>query len=71
MFYLSYVFLQTAELVLLRSIQMKSMILSPDLILKKAHGPDLISVNMVKLCGQHLYVPLKIIFDNILEIGIF
>ena len=38
---------------------------------KKAHGPDLISVNMVKLCGQHLYVPLKIIFDNILETGIF
>ena len=38
---------------------------------KKAHGPDLISVNMVKLCGHHLYVPLKIIFDNILETGIF
>ena len=38
---------------------------------KKAHGPDLISVNMVKLCGQHLCVPLKIIFDNILETGIF
>ena len=38
---------------------------------KKAHGPDLISVNMVKLCGQHLSVPLKIIFDNILETGIF
>ena len=26
---------------------------------------------MIKLCGQHLYVPLKIIFDNILEKGIF
>ena len=38
---------------------------------KKPNGPDLISVNMVKLCGQHLCVPLKIIFDNILETGIF
>ena len=26
---------------------------------------------MVKLCGQHLCVPLKIIFENILETGIF
>lgn len=26
---------------------------------------------MVKLCGHHLYVPLKIILDNILETGIF
>ena len=38
---------------------------------KKAHGPDLISTNMVKLCGEHLCVPLKIIFENILETGIF
>ena len=38
---------------------------------KKAHGPDLISANMVKLCGQNLCVPLKIIFENILETGIF
>ena len=39
--------------------------------INKAHGPDDISVNMVKLCGQHLCVPLKIIFDNILQTGIF
>ena len=39
--------------------------------INKAHGPDNISVNMVKLCGEHLCVPLKIIFDNILETGIF
>ena len=38
---------------------------------KKAQGPDQISANMVKLCGHHLYLPLKIIFDNILETGIF
>jgi hypothetical protein len=38
---------------------------------KKAHGPDNISVNMLKLCGEHLCVPLKIIFDNILETCIF
>ena len=37
---------------------------------KKAHGPDNISVNMLKLCGEHICVPLKIIFDNILETGI-
>ena len=39
--------------------------------IKKAHGPDLISANMVKLCGEHLCVPLKIIFENILETGNF
>ena len=38
---------------------------------KKAHGPDFISGHMVKLCGQSLCIPLKIIFDNILETGIF
>ena len=39
--------------------------------LKKAHRSDQISVNMVQLCGQHLHIPLKIIFDNILTTGIF
>ena len=38
---------------------------------KKAHGPDLISANMLKLCGEHLCVPLKSIFENILETGLF
>ena len=38
---------------------------------KKAHGPDNISVSMIKLCGQHIFLPLKIIFDNILDTGIF
>ena len=28
-------------------------------------------LNMIKLCGHHLCVPLKIIFENILETGIF
>ena len=37
----------------------------------KAHGPDSISGNMIKLCGQHLCVPLKIIFDNIIRTGVF
>ena len=37
----------------------------------KAHGPDNISVNMVKLCGHNLSVPLKIIFENIIKSGIF
>ena len=37
----------------------------------KAHGPDNISVNMLKLCIDQLCVPLKIIFDNILKTGVF
>ena len=37
----------------------------------KAHGPDNISVNMIKLCGTDLAAPLKLIFDNILKTGIF
>ena len=38
---------------------------------KTASGPDCISVNMIKLCGPNLCKPLKIIFDNILQTGIF
>ena len=38
---------------------------------KKAHGSDLIPAKMLKLCGEHLCAPLKIIFENILETGIF
>ena len=37
----------------------------------KAHGPDNISVNMLQLSGPYLYLPLKIIFTNIIETGIF
>ena len=37
---------------------------------KKAHGPDLISANMVKLWGETLCFPFKIIFENILDTGI-
>ena len=32
---------------------------------------DLKSATMSKLCGEHLCVPLKIVFDSILETGIF
>ena len=39
--------------------------------INKAHGPDNISVNMIKLCGQLLCIPLKVIFENILKNGIF
>ena len=38
---------------------------------KKANGPDSISVSMIQLCGDSLCIPLKIIFQNILETGIF
>jgi len=37
----------------------------------KAHSPDDMSVNMINLCGPHLGFPLKMIFDNIHETGIF
>ena len=37
----------------------------------KAHGPDDISVHMIKLCGDSLVFPLKLIFNNILSTGIF
>ena len=38
---------------------------------KKSHGPDKISAKMIKLCGNELALPLKIIFDNILATGVF
>ena len=37
----------------------------------KAHGPDNISVSMIQLCGEDLCIPLRIIFQNIIETGIF
>ena len=37
----------------------------------KAHGPDNISVSMIQLCGEDISVPLRIIFLNILDTGIF
>ena len=42
-----------------------------NLVANKAHGPDEISVNMIKLSGNSLCEPLKLIFRNILETGIF
>ena len=37
----------------------------------KAHGPDNISVKMIKLCGDGICVPLRIIFRTIMETGTF
>ena len=37
----------------------------------KAHGPDDISVNMIKLCGNTSCTPLRLIFNNIPATGIF
>ena len=42
-----------------------------NLKINKAHGPDDISVSMIKLCGDSLVVPLKLIFVNILRTGKF
>ena len=37
----------------------------------KASGPDNISIHMLKLCGDDLRTPLKIIFKQIINTGIF
>ena len=37
----------------------------------KAHGADQISVQMIKLCGNSISLPLYIIYNNIIEKGIF
>ena len=37
----------------------------------KAHGPDDISVSMIQLCENELCIPLQIIFQNIIDTGIF
>ena len=37
----------------------------------KAHGHDDISVNMIKLCGESLILPLNLIFNNILRTAKF
>ena len=36
----------------------------------KAHGHDMISIRMLKLCGDSIWKPLEIIFKNCLEEGI-
>ena len=36
-----------------------------NLKVNKAHGPDDISVKMIKMCGNNLCIPLKLMFDNI------
>ena len=37
----------------------------------KAHGCDNISIRMVKICGESLALPLKLIFEESQEIGIY
>ena len=37
----------------------------------KAHGHDMISIRMLKLCGRSVCKPLKIIFENCLANGYF
>ena len=37
----------------------------------KAHGPDNISGHMIELCGENITLPLSIIFNNIMNTGIF
>ena len=37
----------------------------------KAHGHDSVSVRMIQLCGNEICLPLVIIFNNILDTGIY
>ena len=37
----------------------------------KAHGHDMLSIRMLKLCGESIYKPLNIIFKFCLETGQF
>ena len=37
----------------------------------KAHGHDMISIRMIKLCGISIFKPLEIIFQNCLSSGKF
>ena len=37
----------------------------------KAHGADQIYVQMIKLCGNSICLPLNIIYNNIIDKGIF
>ena len=37
----------------------------------KARGPDNISGRMIELCGENITLPLSIIFNNIINTGIF
>ena len=42
-----------------------------NLYVNKAHGPDEISGRMIEMCGGNITLPLNIIFNNIIKIGIF
>ena len=37
----------------------------------KAHGHDLVSIRMIKLCGSSVYKPLKMVFKSCLNKGVF
>ena len=37
----------------------------------KYHGPDTLSIHMLKLCGESIYKPLDLIFKSCLETGHF
>ena len=37
----------------------------------KSQGPDNISIRMLQLCGNTIVIPLKIIFDNIIQTGVY
>ena len=42
-----------------------------NLDLDKAHGHDMLSIGMIKLCGNSICKPLSIIFNDCLKVGKF
>ena len=42
-----------------------------NLDLDKAHGHDMLSIRMIKLCGNSICKPLSIIFNDCLKVGKF
>ena len=50
-------------------LEIKDILINLDV--SKAHGPDGISGKMISICGEHLSIPLEIIFNNIIETGEF
>ena len=42
-----------------------------DLNTSKAHGHDNISIKMIKMCGDTIITPLKLIFESAIKLGVF
>ena len=60
-----------AQILILAITQKSILDIIKSLNVNKAHGPDNISGRMVELCGDKITLPLSIIFENVINTGIF